>query len=63
MATIITDGELLRRALVYLDGLIQESPDKPFTELLERTAIQFNLGPAAAADLERLFRQERRTPA
>lgn len=60
MATIITDSELLRRAVTYLDRLVQEKPGKPLMPLLELTAMQFNLGPAAAADLERLFRRERK---
>ena len=57
MATIITDGELLRRAVKELDRLMRETPDASFCSLLDRVAMQFNLGPGAAADLERLFNQ------
>lgn len=62
MATIMTDSELLRRAVVHLDGLLQERPGAAFTVLLDETAMQFNLGPEAAEQLERLFRQTKAQP-
>lgn len=58
MATIITAGELLRRAVKELDRLRQEKPGASLSALLDQVAMQFNLGPQAAADLERLFTQQ-----
>lgn len=56
MPTIIHHSELVRRALVYLDGELARCPEKQVTILLDEAGMRFNLSPAEAADLERLFR-------
>ena len=56
MPTIIHHSELVRRALIYLDEERQRRPEKQVTLLLDEAGMRFNLSPAEAADLERLFR-------
>lgn len=55
MATIISENELVRRAIIYLDQRRQEKTTATRSELLDEAAMRFNLGPADAADLCRLF--------
>lgn len=55
MATIMHESELLRRALRYLAARHSEKPDLPLSSLIDETGMRFNLGPADAANLERLF--------
>lgn len=55
MPTIIHHSELVRRALVYLDEERLRCPEKQVTLLLDEAGMRFNLSPAEAADLERLF--------
>ena len=56
MPTIIHHSELVRRALVFLDEERLRCPEKQVTLLLDEAGMRFNLSPAEAADLERLFR-------
>ena len=56
MPTIIHHSELVRRALIYLDEERLRCPEKQVTLLLDEAGMRFNLSPAEAADLERLFR-------
>ncbi|MBD5646725.1 MAG: hypothetical protein HDQ89_03630 [Desulfovibrio sp.] len=56
MPTIIHHSELVRRALIYLDEAGMRCPEKQVTLLLDEAGMRFNLSPAEAADLERLFR-------
>ena len=56
MPTIIHHSELVRRALLYLDEERLRCPEKQVTILLDEAGMRFNLSPAEAADLERLFR-------
>lgn len=56
MPTIIHHSELVRRALVYLHEERGRRPEKPVAFLLDEAGMRFNLSPAEAADLERLFR-------
>lgn len=56
MATIIHQNELLRRAVTWLDERHVEKPEATLAELLDEAGMRFNLGPADASNLERLFR-------
>lgn len=56
MPTIIHHSELVRRALIYLDEELGRCPEKQVAVLLDQAGMRFNLSPAEAADLERLFR-------
>lgn len=61
MPTIIHHSELVRRALVYLDGERERCPEKHLAALLDEAGMRFNLTPAEATALERLFRNPSRT--
>ncbi|MBD5418394.1 MAG: hypothetical protein HDR50_12310 [Desulfovibrio sp.] len=56
MPTIIHHSELVRRALVYLDEERSRCPDKQVEILLDEAGMRFNLSPAEALDLARIFR-------
>ena len=56
MPTIIHHSELVRRALVYLDEERSRCPQKQVEILLDEAGMRFNLSPAEALDLARLFR-------
>lgn len=55
MPTIIHHSELVRRALLYLDGERERCPEKHLEVLLDEAGMRFNLTPAEAVALERLF--------
>lgn len=61
MPTIIHHSELVRRALVHLDGERERCPKKRLEALLDEVGMRFNLTPAEAVALERLFRDPSRT--
>lgn len=61
MPTIIHHSELVRRALIYLDGERERCPEKHLEVLLDEAGMRFNLTPAEAVALERLFRSPSRT--
>ena len=56
MPTIIHQSELVRRALIFLDEERGRCPEKQVAILLDEAGMRFNLSPAEAACLERLFR-------
>ncbi|WP_308620114.1 hypothetical protein [uncultured Desulfovibrio sp.] len=60
MPTIIHHSELVRRALLYLDGERERCPEKHLEVLLDEAGMRFNLTPAEAVALERLFRDPSR---
>lgn len=60
MATIIHKNELVRRAIAWLDQQLAGDPHADALKLLDEAAMRFNLGPADAADLERLFKERMR---
>lgn len=60
MPELIFKNELVRRAIRYMDEELAIEPDKDFSRLLDETSMRFNLGPADAMELERLFRERRK---
>ena len=56
MPTIIHHSELVRRALIFLDEERGRRPEKQIEALLDEAGMRFNLSPAEAGDLARLFR-------
>lgn len=60
MATIIQTSELVRRAVTWLDQRLAEKPGAEKNMLLDEAAMRFNLGPADAEALARLFRERMR---
>lgn len=55
MTTIMPHGELLRRALVYVNDTRRDYPGKPVSEILDEAAMRFNLSPLDGETLQRLF--------
>lgn len=55
MATIIAKNELVRRAVRYLDERLAAKPQIAASQLLDEACMRFNLGPADAENLQRLF--------
>lgn len=49
-------GELVRRALVYVNDTRKDYPGKPVSEILDEAAMRFNLSPLDGEALQRLFR-------
>lgn len=56
MPTVIHHSELVRRALIYLDEERGRCPEKQVAVLLDEAGMRFNLSPAEAVELERVFR-------
>ncbi|MGE4537656.1 MAG: hypothetical protein AB7D37_11315 [Desulfovibrio sp.] len=60
MATIMPQGELMRRAVKWVDTKHAETHE-PLAALCEKAAMQFNLSPKDAAFLD-VFFKERKEP-
>ena len=56
MATIMPQGELLRRAVTWIDEQ-RELTDKPVGALIDAAAMQFNLSPKDATFLSGFFKE------
>jgi hypothetical protein len=61
MATIMPQGELMRRAVTWIDRERGET-GKPFASLIERAAMQFNLSPKDAEFLTTFFKEREEGP-
>lgn len=59
--TIIEHGELVRRALEYVQEERCRRPDAPLSSLLDEAGMRFNLTPLDAAQLARLFPKKDRS--
>ena len=57
--TLIEHGELVRRALEYVQEERCRRPDAPLSSLLDEAGMRFNLTPLDAAQLARLFFRNR----
>lgn len=55
MSTIISQSDLLRRAVVYIDEALKEKPERNLPALIDETSMRFNLSPLEGASLQRLF--------
>jgi len=60
MATIMPQGELMRRAIRWIDEH-QGEPGQSLAALIDKAAVQFNLSPKDAAFLSNFFK-EREAP-
>ena len=61
MSTIMPQGELMRRAVAWIDEQRAET-GKSLAELLDMAALRFNLSPNDATFLENFFREQRDIP-
>ena len=53
--TIIEHGELVRRALEYVQEERCRRPDAPLSSLLDEAGMRFNLTPLDTESLQRIF--------
>lgn len=60
--TLIEHGELVRRALEYVQEERCRRPDAPLSSLLDEAGMRFNLTPLDAAQLARLFSETGQEP-
>ena len=58
MATIIPEGELLRRAVVWIDTQRSET-GRAASDLIDQAALRFNLGPKDTEFLVGFFKEQR----
>lgn len=56
MTTIVPQCELTKKAIKWVSEKVQET-GRPWSELLELAAMQFNLSPKDMEFLERFFRE------
>ena len=61
MSTIMPQGELMRRAVAWIDEQ-QAETGKSLAVLLDMAALRFNLSPNDAMFLENFFREQRDIP-
>jgi len=61
MATIMPQGELLRRAVRWIDDQRSETGE-PFPALINKAAMNFNLSPKDADFLVGFFKEREETP-
>jgi beta-phosphoglucomutase-like phosphatase (HAD superfamily) len=57
MATIMPQGELMRRAVTWIDAQRTET-GKPVPQLIEQAAMRFNLSPKDADFLTAFFKEQ-----
>lgn len=55
MTAIMPKGELLRRAVAWVDAERNMPPDRPLAKVLDEAAMRFNLTPKDFLVLEHLF--------
>lgn len=55
---MISDGELLRRAVKWISEQRSENPDIPTSTLLDEVGKRFNLSPLQIDSLLRILRDE-----
>jgi hypothetical protein len=59
MATIVPQGENVRRAVKWISEERQSSPGRKLSKLVEEAAVRFNLSPAEGEYLSRLFTEQK----
>ena len=61
MTTIMPQGELLRRAVKWIDGQ-RELTGEPVPALINKAAMNFNMGPKDAEFLIGFFKEREASP-
>lgn len=61
MTTIMPQGELMRRAVKWIDERLAET-DQPLAGLIDAAALQFNLSPKDADFLSKFFKESKESP-
>ena len=57
MATIMPEGEGIRKAVKYIDEVRQTEPDKKLAGLIHEACIKFDLSPLEAEFLHKFFKK------
>lgn len=55
MTTIMPKSELIRQAIIFIDGELKEKPYRPLGPLLDEAGMRFNLSPLESMELETWF--------
>lgn len=58
MSTIMPQGELTRKAVVWIDERRQEEGAPTISKIIEEAAMQFNLGPKDVEFLTRFYKEQ-----
>ena len=58
MATVISQSELLRRAVTYVNDERKDNPKRALAGILDEAAMRFNLSPLDGEALYRLFSRD-----
>ncbi len=61
MATIMPQGELMRRAVKWIDEQ-RSHTGEPYAALIDKAAMNFNLSPKDAEFLTGFFKEREETP-
>lgn len=56
---LVEHGELVRRAVEYVEEERKSRPDVPLSRLLDEAGMRFNLSPLDACRLSRVFEDRR----
>jgi hypothetical protein len=59
MATIMPEGENLRKAVKFVSEGIQHEPEKTVQALIEAACLRFNLSPKEESYLVRFFSEQK----
>ena len=59
MGTIMPEGEDSKRAIKWISGHREETPDKPLQRLIEEAVFKFDLSPLDQEFLTGFFRQKK----
>jgi hypothetical protein len=61
MATILPEGEEIRRAIKWISARREDCPGMPLQKLIEEAALQFDLSPLDEEFLTGFFRKGKTT--
>ncbi len=62
MATIMPEGDAIRKAIKWISAELNEKPDKPMQKLINEAVARFDLSPKDAEFLMSFYRKEKGTP-
>ena len=58
MATIMPEGESIRKAVKWIDESRQSDPGKKMTGLVHEACVKFDLSPLEAEFLQKFFKKQ-----
>lgn len=63
MATVMPEGDAIRKAIKWISSELLEDPDKPVQKLINEAVTQFDLSPKDTEFLINFYRKDKGTPA